>query len=96
MEETTTEVKEEEKQKPKGVKRTIGAIIGIIVLGGIGYFIHDALMYQSTDDAYVETTTVQVSPKVSGHITEVYVNDYQHIQAGMVVEKLTTRIIKLH
>lgn len=88
MEETTTEVKEEAKQKPKGVKRTIGAIIGIIVLGGIGYFIHDALMYQSTDDAYVETTTVQVSPKVSGHITEVYVNDNQHIQAGMVVAKI--------
>lgn len=89
MEDTTTEVKEEEKkQPPKGMKRTIGAIIGVIILCGVGYFIHDALMYQSTDDAYVETTTVQVSPKVSGHITKVYVDDNQHIEAGMVVAEI--------
>ncbi len=89
MEDTTNEIKEEEKkEKPKGVKRTIGAIIGVILLCGVGYFIHDALMYQSTDDAYVETTTVQVSPKVSGHITKVYVDDNQHIEAGMVVAEI--------
>ena len=45
-------------------------------------------MYQSTDDAYVETTTVQVSPKVSGHITKVFVEDNQHINAGMVVAEI--------
>lgn len=89
MEDTTNEIKEEEKkEKPKGLKRTIGAIIGVILLCGVGYFIHDALMYQSTDDAYVETTTVQVSPKVSGHITKVYVDDNQHIEAGMVVAEI--------
>ena len=43
MEDTTTEVKEEEKkQPPKGMKRTIGAIIGVIILCGVGYFVHDA------------------------------------------------------
>lgn len=89
MEDNTNEIKEEEKkEKPKGVKRTIGAIIGAIILCGVGYFVHDALMYQSTDDAYVETTTVQVSPKVSGHITKVYVDDNQHIEAGMVVAEI--------
>ena len=84
--ETTTEVKEEEKKEaPKGKKRIIGAIVAIAALCGVGYFIHDALMFQSTDDAYVETTTVQVSPKVSGHITKVFVDDNQHIEAGKVV-----------
>ena len=87
--EQITEVKEEEKKEtPKGRKRLIGAIVGIVALCGIGYFIHDALMYQSTDDAYVETTTVQVSPKVSGHITKVFVEDNQHINAGMVVAEI--------
>lgn len=87
--EKTIETKEEEKkQAPKGRKRTIGAILGILILCGIGYFIHDALMYQSTDDAYVETTTVQVSPKVSGHITKVYVQDNQPIKAGRVVAEI--------
>ncbi len=87
--EKITEVKQEEKKEaPKGRKRLIGAIVGIATLCGIGYFIHDALMYQSTDDAYVETTTVQVSPKVSGHITKVFVEDNQHINAGMVVAEI--------
>lgn len=88
-EEQNTEVKEDEKkQPPKGMKRTIGTILGIIILGGVGYFIHDALMYQSTDDAYVETTTVQVSPKVSGHITKIFIEDNQHINAGMIVAEI--------
>lgn len=87
--EQITEVKEEEKKEtPKGRKRFIGTIVGIAALCGIGYFIHDALMYQSTDDAYVETTTVQVSPKVSGHITKVFVEDNQHIEAGKVVAEI--------
>ena len=87
--EKTTEIKEEEKKEPpKGRKRTIGIILGIILLGAIGYFVHDALVYQSTDDAYVETTTVQVSPKVAGHITKVYVKDNQPIKAGMVVAEI--------
>ncbi len=88
-EEKTTETQNEEKKEaPKGRKRTIGAILGILILAGAGYFVHEALMYQSTDDAYVETTTVQVSPKVSGHITKVYVTDNQPIKAGMVVAEI--------
>lgn len=84
--ENMTEVKEEEKtENPKGKKRIIGTIVAIAALCGVGYFIHEALMFQSTDDAYVETTTVQVSPKVSGHITKVFVEDNQHIEAGKVV-----------
>ena len=41
--------------------------------------------YQSTDDAYVETTTVNVAPRVSGQIEEVYVTDNQHVNEGDLV-----------
>ena len=57
------------------------ATIAIIV----GFFIFDAMKYQSTDDAYVETTTVSVSPKVSGQIVKVLVKDNQAVKAGDVV-----------
>lgn len=88
-EKSTEEIQEQQVKKPKkGVKRTIGAIIIAIVAVGTAYFIHDALMYQSTDDAYVETTTVQVSPKVAGHITKVYVTDNQPVKAGMLVAEI--------
>ena len=43
------------------------------------------MKYQSTDDAYVETTTVSVSPKVSGQIVKVLVEDNQPVKAGDVV-----------
>ena len=56
----------------------VAAIIG-------GYLIYDTLGYQSTDDAYVETTTVSVSPKVSGQIVKVLVEDNQPVKAGQVV-----------
>ena len=60
----------------------LSAVIAIIVAG---FFIFDALKYQSTDDAYVETTTVSVSPKVSGQIVKVLVEDNQEVKAGDVV-----------
>lgn len=62
--------------------------IGAIVAIACGFFIHDALMYQSTDDAYVETTTVQVAPRVSGQITDVYITDNQQVKEGQLVAKI--------
>ncbi|MBR6126227.1 HlyD family secretion protein [bacterium] len=58
------------------------AIIGIILLV---YWLYDITGYQSTDDAYVETTTVSVSPKVAGQIVKVLVKDNQPVKAGDVV-----------
>jgi membrane fusion protein (multidrug efflux system) len=46
------------------------------------------LKYESTDDAYVETTTVSVAPKVSGHITEVYIKDNQAVKEGDPIAKI--------
>jgi len=54
----------------------------------VGYFAYDMTRYQSTDDAYVETHTVQVAPKVSGQIVEVLVTDNQRIKEGDIVAKI--------
>lgn len=73
------------KAPPKGVKRTVVGILVAVVAVLSGIYIHNEMKYQSTDDAYVETTTVNVSPRVSGEITEVYVTDNQHVKAGDLV-----------
>ena len=75
----------EETQKPKGRKRAILAVvIGVVaILSAI--YIHHEMQYQSTDDAYVETTTVNVAPRVSGQIEEVYVTDNQFVKEGDLV-----------
>jgi len=53
------------------------------------------LGYQSTDDAYVETTTVSVSPKVAGEIVEVKIKDNQPVKAGDVVALIDQRDYKV-
>ena len=60
----------------------LGGIIALII---VGFVIFEVTKYQSTDDAYVETTTVSVSPKVSGQIVKVLVKDNQQVKAGDVV-----------
>ena len=66
-------------------KRYIFAFLTIIGLIYLGYFIYNITGSQSTDDAYVETTTVSVSPKVAGQIVKVLVKDNQPVKAGDVV-----------
>lgn len=81
--------------KPKGVKRTIAAIVVVIALILSGVYLYHELQYQSTDDAYVETTTVNVSPKVSGQIEEVYVTDNQYVHAGDLVAVIDSADYKI-
>ncbi len=86
--EVNTNNPEEGKPKRKGVKRTITAVLLLLIAVGVTYFIIDSLKYESTDDAYVETTTVSVAPKVSGHITEVYIKDNQAVKEGDPIAKI--------
>lgn len=87
-EENQTEQQTEEVKQKK--KMPLWAVITIVaaVVVCLGFFIHDVLRFQSTDDAYVETTTVSVAPKVSGEIVEVFVTDNQYIHAGDVVARI--------
>ena len=79
---------EETNQERKPKKRFVAlAAVVALAVGGV-FFVRDMLMYQSTDDAYVETVTVQVAPRVSGHITEVYIKDNQAIKAGDKIAKI--------
>lgn len=79
---------ESAKKQRKPFKRYIAAVLVAIIIVAVGYFIHDALNYQTTDDAYVETTTVQVAPKVSGQIVDVFITDNQKVKEGDLVAKI--------
>ena len=85
--EITEEVKEGKPRK-KGVKRCITLVLLILIAIGITLFIMDSLKYESTDDAYIETTTVSVAPKVSGHITKVYITDNQKVKEGDLIAEI--------
>ncbi len=78
-------VEQPKNEKPKGIKRTVTGIVVAAVLVLAGVYIHNEMQYESTDDAYVETTTVNVAPRVSGQIEDVFVTDNQHVKEGDLV-----------
>ena len=61
-------------------------IMILIALTGVVYI--NSLMFQSTDDAYIESHLVQIAPRVSGQVTKVYINDNQRIKEGDIVIKI--------
>jgi len=78
----------EEDKKPKGRKRALVSII-IIIAAIAGYFIaQNAAKYESTEDAYVETHTVQIAPKVTGQVVEMFVTDNQKVKEGDLVAQI--------
>ena len=88
MEEQNINEVQTEKKDSKPFKRYIGIGLGIVAICATAYFVRESLMYQSTDDAYVETTTVQVAPRVSGQVTEIYITDNQPIKEGDKIAKI--------
>jgi membrane fusion protein, multidrug efflux system len=45
----------------------------------------------STDDAYVDVHSAMISPKISGYISDVPVNDNQPVKAGQVIARVDPR-----
>ncbi len=72
-------------------------VIFLVVIAAIwgGYKIYEMLGYQSTDDAYIETTTVSVSPKVAGEVVSVKIKDNQPVKAGDNVAVIDQRDYKV-
>ena len=71
-----------EKKHKLSIKKPV--IIFALVIAAIVllFVLFDSMKYESTDDAYIETTTVSVAPRVSGQIIEVYVKDNQQVKKG--------------
>lgn len=59
----------------------------VLVILACGFYIN-SLLYESTDDAYVESDLIQIAPRVSGQIEEIYIEDNQKIQEGDLIVKI--------
>jgi membrane fusion protein, multidrug efflux system len=66
--------------------RIAGRMIGTLIVAGaiiLGIYVtHLYYVYPRTDDAYVRANVVGVAPHVSGPITELPVQDNQHVKQG--------------
>ena len=69
-----------------------GVIALLVVAGFYGdYYRTTGRFLVSTDDAYVQAHSVLISPKVSGYISEVAVDDNQSVKAGAVLARIDPR-----
>ena len=76
---------QQDKSEKKGLKRKIAAVLMVVLLICAGIYLINEMKYESTDDAYVENISVNVSPKVSGQIENVYIKDNQYVSTGELV-----------
>jgi len=74
--------------KKKFIPLVVGGIAVVALLIGVGLWFVDKQRYETTDNAFVQADTVQVSPQVSGYVAEVLVADNQRVEAGQVVARI--------
>jgi membrane fusion protein (multidrug efflux system) len=68
-------------------------IFSIIVLitTAAGYWLLERRQYESTDDAYLRSNIVLISPKVQGYVTQIAVNDNQQVKRNDVLVTIDDR-----
>ena len=83
----------------KSLKRTalgLALVAGLAVAADAGHgYWKVGRFLQSTTNAYVRADYTIVSPKISGHITEVLVQDNESVTAGHVVARVDDRDFKV-
>jgi len=76
------------------LKRLLIGAAALVFLAAAAYGIYYWTMARflvSTDDAYVEAHSVLISPKVTGYISEVPVDDNQAVKAEQVIARIDPR-----
>ena len=66
-------------------------LVAVLALGLAGRYYWHSRAYESTDNAFIQGTVTQISPKVGGYVTKVYVRDNQHVKQGEVLVELDAR-----
>ena len=80
----------------KGTALGLAVVAGLAVAANVGYdYWKNGRFLQSTTNAYVRADYTIVSPKISGHIIEVLVQDNEVVTAGHVVARVDDRDFKV-
>jgi membrane fusion protein (multidrug efflux system) len=71
--------------------KVIGAIVVLLAVAGGVYYYLSTMGTESTDDAYTDGRSLTISPKVSGYVVELLVDDNQRVKAGDVLARIDPR-----
>jgi membrane fusion protein, multidrug efflux system len=67
-----------------------GLLLVAALVFGLRYWAY-ARTHESTDDAFIDGTIVQVSPKVTGYVAKLYVKENQVVKEGELIAELDAR-----
>ena len=77
------------------MKRFIPVFLILAVVIGLGLWLSSWLLerqkYESTDDAYLKANMLLLSPKVSGYVTQLLINDNQAVKKGDLLIAIESR-----
>ncbi|HSY22743.1 MAG TPA: HlyD family secretion protein [Polyangiaceae bacterium] len=62
-------------------------VVAVLVGGGTAYYVHES-HYEQTDDAQIDGTIANVSPRVAGSISAAYVVENQSVKEGDVIAEI--------
>lgn len=74
--------------KRKPYLKVIFGLVGLVVIVGVILFYIHSRHWESTDDAQVDGHIYNVSTRISGHVTKVYYDDNQLVQAGATLVEI--------
>ena len=77
------------------LKVLTGSLIFLAVLSGAAYFIRNAFLFESTDDAQVDGHIMPLSARISGYVLEVPVMEGQLVHAGDVLVTIDPQDYKI-
>jgi membrane fusion protein (multidrug efflux system) len=86
----TTQSRRSWLRERRGLVLLIAVISGVLLLALLLWWLH-ARQYESTDDAFIDARTAQISPQISAAIVQVPVNDNQFVEKGTVLVRLDDR-----
>lgn len=93
-EKTSDDLKTAAVRKPLYKRPALLAVASIVLIVGatigLRYWLY-ARSHESTDDAFIDGHIIQISPKASGYVLKVYVDDNQQVKAGDLIVELDSR-----
>ena len=66
-------------------------VVMVVLAAAAGYWFFVLRFEQTTDDAYVGGNVTVMAPKVNGFVTDILVQDNQHVKANQVLVRLDSR-----
>jgi len=94
-ESTSQEQTRTARAKRKRPSRRAAAVLGLACLCGLAWWgvpvYRHSLSHESTDDAFIESHVVPLSPRVAGHVDKVLVTDNEQVHAGQLLVEIDPR-----